>query len=67
VEFQADLRTEIAARNGSAVSEAPVPRVEPAAIDWGRVLDNFGPEGVAALIEQLGISALGCYENAPNP
>lgn len=31
--------------------------VEPVEIDWGQVLDNFGPEGVAELVEQLGVSA----------
>ena len=29
----------------------------PLEVDWGQVFDNFGPEGVAELVEQLGESA----------
>ena len=66
-ELRASLRRQIAERRGCDVAE-----VVPAEIDWGQVLDNFGPEGIAELVEQLGVSALGCYERrspriAPNP
>ena len=54
--FRLYLRNEVAARNGSVASGAHVPVVEPAAVDWGQVLDNFGPDGIAEFVEQLGVS-----------
>ena len=39
------------ASTGTSVAE-----VKPVEVDWGQVFDNFGPEGVTALLEQLGVS-----------
>ena len=52
------LRGEIAERRGepSVVTDSRFTEVDPVEeIDWGQVLDNHGPEGVAALMELLGV------------